>query len=189
VVAPSSHTLDLAFDARGLRGSVSITVSENTSPTEIGCGSEAHGFPVCEAVVRSQLRGYNSLLGWVQLVGTRVPGSATVHRFEVDPLQIFEGLDMPFGFYGLHPTLFDAPSRRDRTIDLDWLAHTFLCVSPIRPMERAVEAVAAFRWGFTLVDRDVRIVDAQALPLDAWNDHLELLRAKHPTWRFIRIGE
>lgn len=42
---------------------------------------------------------------------------------------------------------------------------------------------------FTMVDGEVRIVDAQALPLDAWTDHIELLTAQYPTWRFLSVGE
>jgi hypothetical protein len=46
-------------------------------------------------------------LGWVQLVGAKSP-SHPQRRFDIDPLQIFEGLDMPFGFYGLEPTLLSS---------------------------------------------------------------------------------
>lgn len=176
-------TLELTFEARGAPGRVSIDVQTNTQPASIGCIPEAAGFPVCKAVVSTGLEGYNALFGWVQLVGTTSP-SRPQRRFEIDPLQLFEGLDMPFGFYGLEPTLFDAPSRRDRHQTLDWLAHSFLCLSPTRPMDRVVQPIAAFQWGFRMHDHDIGIAAPEPLPLSTWSTHRPLLRQTFPTWRF-----
>jgi hypothetical protein len=149
---PASHDFTLKFTARGSPGVVAVQIWLNSNPASVGCGAEAEGFPVCEASVSTGLAGYDSLFGWVQLVGTQSP-SAPLRRFETDPLRIFSELNMPFGFYGVHPTLFDAPSRKDRQQTLDWLAHSFLCTSPSDPMERAVEPVAAFQWGFRMRSR------------------------------------
>lgn len=177
------HHLDLVFEARGATGRVSVGVSVNDNPPAVGCDAAACGFPICEATVSTTLRGYEALFGWVQLVGART-ASARQRQFAVDPLQVFEDLDMPFGFYGLHPTLFDAPSRRDRSQELDWLAQSFLCVSPHRPMDRLVRPVVAFQWGFRMGGGDVTIVAPSPLSLSLWGTHLELLRRSFPAWQF-----
>ena len=138
---------------------------------------------MCEATVSWPLRGYNGLLGRVQLVGRASP-LAPERRFEIDPLAIFEGLETPFAFYGLEPTLFDGPSRRDRDQVLDWLAHSFLCVSPTEAMDRNVEAVVGFSWGFVMRHGEVAIVPPEQLSLQDWDAHLELLQRAFPTWSF-----
>ncbi len=136
--------LSIEFVARSHRGSVSVAVTSNQDPRALGCDESARDFPVCEATVAYTGVGYDGLLGWVQLVGVGDPPV-----FENDPLRIYDGLQTPFAFYGLSPTLFDAPSRRDRTRDLQWLAHSFLCVSPSGAMEHDVLAVLGFSWGLS----------------------------------------
>jgi hypothetical protein len=177
------YRLELAFEARGATGSVSVDVRTNTEPASIGCAPEAAGFPVCEATVATTLQGYNALLGWVQLVGTESP-SRPRRGFEVDPLELVEGFDMPFCFYGLEPRFFDAPSRRDRQQTLDWLAHSFLCVSATEPMDRVIQPVASFQWGFRMRGGDVGIVAPKPLPPSTWTRHKGLLRRVFPSWRF-----
>jgi len=178
-----SNAVVLDFEVRGASGRVTVTVAPNEAPETIGCEAAAHGFPVCEATVDTPLRGYAALLGWVQVVGTR-SSRTTERRFETDPLQIFDHLDLPFGFYGINPTLFDAPSRRDRSQRLDWLAHSFLCASLAGPMQRAVRPVAAFQWGFVLDAGAIHVVPPQPLPLAEWATHQPLLRTSYPSWEF-----
>jgi hypothetical protein len=115
-------TLELAFEARGATGSVSIDVRTNIEPASIGCTSETAGFPICKASVSTSLQGIQRLPRLGPSRRKRPRRHVPQRRFEINPLQIFEGLDMPFGFHGLEPTLFDAPSRRDRHQTLDWLA-------------------------------------------------------------------
>ena len=177
------HELSLEFEARGVPGIVEVSVWVNDDPTDVGTVAEAEGFPACQATVAIDLRGYASLFGWVQLVGTESPEEPT-RRYEVDPLAISADLNWPFGFYGLLPTLFDAPSRRDRTQTLDWLAHTFLCVSPDSPMDQVVRPVAGFQWGFRMHDGQVDVVAPNNLALSAWNSHLSVLETAYPGWRF-----
>ena len=71
------------------------------------------------------------------------------------------GADSPYAFYGLAPTLFDAPSR-DHRDDLDWLAHAFLAHTPLGT--NAVEAVLGFSWGFTFQEEKMQIIGPS--PLD-----------------------
>ena len=136
-----SRRLELPFLAREVAGIISVVVSANTDPTGLGCGPQAAGFPICEATVSWPLKGYSGLLGWVQLVGITTPSNPD-RRFQIDPLQIYEGLDTPFGFYGVEPTLFDGPSRRRSPADAR-LARAHLLVpvphpthGPERPGDR-----------------------------------------------------
>jgi hypothetical protein len=178
-----SHRLDLTFEAHGAAGSVSVRVWVNTDPTGLGSSPDAVGFPVCQATVSTALQGYRALFGWVQLVGTG-SGSALPGRFEIDPLRIFADINMPFGFYGVQPTLFDAPSRHDRQQTLTWIAHAFLCTSPDQPMDRALVPVAAFRWGFRMHDGLIETIDPEPLARSTWGSHRAVLTASFPGWRF-----
>lgn len=177
-------SLELPFTARGHDGSVVVSLSENRDPDGLGSDPQALGFPVCRATVEFALDGYLGLVGWVQLAGTFASATNSERSFEIDPLQVFEDVDMPFAFFGLRPQLFDAPSRRDLTRDLDWLAHSFLCVAPTGPMVKEVQAVLGFSWGFRIVRGRVEITRPRELDARDWRAHLPLLRRRYPTWAF-----
>jgi hypothetical protein len=176
--------LSLPFVARGRAGTVSVSVSRNDDPASYGCSPAALGLAVCRATVEFEADGYDALLGWVQTVGERSAQSdERVHT--ADPLDIYAELETPFGFYGLEPTLFDAPSRRDRNVSLDWLAHSFLCVAPTSPMAREAKPVAGFSWGFTIEQGHVDIFEPLLLTPSAWTDQHHLLRTNYPSWDFL----
>ena len=86
--------------------------------------------------------------------GSKLNGTKTdahsERAFEIDPLEVFGGLETPFAFHGLSPELFDAPYASDRSRYVDWPFHSFLCVAPTRPMAREVEAVLGFSLGFVM---------------------------------------
>lgn len=183
---PDVDTLTLDFAIHGVTGEVTVAMAANHAPEALGCDPSAQGFPVCEATVDTQLRGYRALLGWVQVVGLR-RSPTEERRFVLDPLPVFDGVDTPFGFYGVHPVLFDAPSRRDRTQQLDWLAHSFLCASPAGPMEQLVKPYASFQWGFILDAGTIRFVRPEPLPLATWTNHQPLLETSFPAWQFLAL--
>jgi hypothetical protein len=79
--------------------------------------------------------------------------------------------------------LFDAPFRDSRG-DLDWEARSFLCATPDGVMTRQVEPLAAFAWGFRVVDAQIAIRDPEALALEAWEAHRALLAEHYPGWTF-----
>jgi hypothetical protein len=169
---------------RGRDGSVEITVDVTTDPAAWGASPGAAGLPHCQATVDYPGKGYDALLGWVQLVRSTDNGSGGAH-FEMDPLMFVGAVPHPFAFFGITPTLFDAPGRRSRA-DLDWLAHSFLCViADIGPDVRVLRAITGFSWGFDLKDGATTVAGPRRLAAADWTGHLPLLHAEHPGWRFL----
>ncbi|MER5665441.1 hypothetical protein [Streptomyces mirabilis] len=72
--------------------------------------------------------------------------------FEMDPFYLFEDAPSPYAFFGINPTLFDAPSRakRDPQDPLTWTAHSFAAWTPMDDTERRVLPPAGFSWGFNI---------------------------------------
>jgi len=117
--------MDLPFNLEGAPGRVAVAVEVNDDPEALGCVPAARGFPYCTATVSHPARGYAAALGWIQLVRSS-DGDRGGDEFEIDPYEPLGHVPHPFAFFGFLPTLFDAPSR-DPVIDMDWLAHSFLC--------------------------------------------------------------
>jgi len=103
-------------------------------------------------------------------------------EFEMDPPEIPGEVPHPFCFFGIKPTLFDAPSRGSRA-DLDWLAHSFLCHIADRS-SREIRALTGFAWGFNVVSGAALLTAPVALEAAEWDQHLGLLRASYPVWSF-----
>jgi hypothetical protein len=180
--------LRVGFTLRGVAGLIDVSVTRNTDPESLGyrllSGGQSVGFardfPVCRAGVTYPADGYLAVFGWTQLVrSTDSEGTG----FEIDPIAIYHDIATPFAWYGLKPELFDAPSRETRD-DLDWQAHSFLCVSPDAVLTPRVQAVAGFSWGFTIATGRIACTRPQALDPAAWNGHLSLLTASYPHWLF-----
>lgn len=168
---------------RGLDGRVTATVERNERPERVGSRPESRGFPMAKAVVEFPERGYDSMMGWVQLVRSDDNHSGG-RAFEIDPLALLGDVPHPFCWFGINPTLFDAPSRSPRA-DLDWIAHSFLCVpagDAIGAME--VHALLGFSWGFTIRAEQVTLVEPRSLGPADWDAHREHLAGAYPRWRF-----
>ena len=75
--------------------------------------------------------------------------------------------------------------RRDSRRPLDWLAHSFLAVSPSRGERRVVTPLLGFSWGFQVVAKH-QVELKPLLPLTAadWEAHLPYLRGCYPDWKF-----
>ncbi|BEL04614.1 hypothetical protein Q0Z83_028050 [Actinoplanes sichuanensis] len=176
--------MHLPFSLRGLPGVIEVTVEVTRDPTELGASPGAVGLPHCRAAVEFPGRGYHGLLGWIQMVRS-TDNDSHGKAFEMDPLMFVGAVAHPFGFFGITPTLFDAPGRRTNE-DLDWLCHSFL--SYIKDFEgetRVVSAITGFSWGFSRTDGVTTVEPAQRLTSADWNGHLELLHRDHPGWRFL----
>jgi hypothetical protein len=154
----------LDFDLRGLFGRVDVTVTPNERPELLGCRPAGRGFPVCTATVSYEGNGYDAMLGWIQLVRS-TDGAGGGSRFELDPYEPLGALSHPFCWFGLRPTLFDAPSRESRS-DMDWTAHSFLAFVAAT---RTASAILGFSWGFAIAEGQIRIEPARPLDSAGWD--------------------
>jgi hypothetical protein len=187
-----ARELDALFGWRGETGSVHIECSPNADPDFWGrWSSVAEGFPVCTAVVEYPALGYRSMFGWVQLVRSSDNGSAGEH-FEPDPFALFGDAPSPYCWYGQRPVLFDAPSRTVRR-PLEWVAHSFLAVTPLEEIaawkQRRVVPLVGFSWGFSDSGSSVELHETALLSSDEWQSHLDVLRATYLAWVFSEAKE
>src|ERR1051326_4819427 len=176
----------IPFTLRGIAGHVEISITANTNPDAIGYAllessrsKLRAGFPICRAGVIYPADGYAAVFGWIQMVRS----TDQTGRFEMDPIAIHAHVATPFAWFGVKPEAFDAPSR-ESLYDMVWEAHCFLCVSPDAVLSPRVQAVCGFSWGFTVEPPHIRFAEPEALAAQAWDDHLDLLRASYPSWRF-----
>lgn len=173
----------LEFESSDRTGGVVVDVRPNEYPLAGGCPEFARGFPICRATVEPDARGYNDILGWIQVVGSTNHGEG----FRIDP---FEPIDTepnhPFCFYGFAPTLLDLP-HREQLEDIDWVAHSFICDLGDEPLSppREIRCLLGFSWGFTVRDGDIKVIEAELLDSGAWDDHLPYLRGAFPRWDFV----
>ncbi|MGW4221549.1 hypothetical protein ACWEJZ_31625 [Streptomyces bacillaris] len=166
-----------------MQGSLMVTVERVDDSAAIGKHSSARGFPSCTAVVDFPGRGYRALFGWVQMVRS-TDNSSAGSTFDMDPFYLFEDAPSPYAFFGLNPTLFDAPSR-DRRDPLNWTAHSYLAWTPMDDTERRVLPLAGFSWGFDITpDRSITLQPVRPLSPGNWDAHLPYLDTTYPRWSF-----
>ena len=174
----------------GLSGDLHVECIPNADPMAHGSSEvELVGFPVCTARVRYPRRGYHSMFGWVQLVRSS-DNASHGKEFEPDPFALFGDARSPYCWYGTEPTLFDAPSRLDRS-PLEWLAYSFLATTPVdevmRGQPRRVLPLSGFAWGFDVHDDgSVELRSIDTLTQENWATVLPSLRSEYPAplWTF-----
>jgi len=174
--------VEIDFSYGGVDGVVKARCVPMTDPESFGKTSHDAGLPACTAVIDFPAQGYWALLGWVQLVTMGHPDEEAEWR--ADPFDLFEDSTSPYAWFGVTPTLFDAPSRRPDQ-PLRWRARSFLATTPWDRSERLVAPLAAFEWGYD-VDPAGAVVIRQPAPLpgSAWEDHLPYLRDRYDRWIF-----
>jgi hypothetical protein len=174
--------MEIPFAIRGVAGRVVVSYERNRQPASVGCQAETRGFPVCSATVERPLRGYDSLMGWVQLVRSD-DNQSRGELFEMDPLAFLGPLNHPFCWLGLNPILFDVPSR-STLVDLEWTARSFLCVPDDLGDGLEAHAVLGFEWGFAIEGGEITLDPPQRLSAAAWDEILPVLRDGHKGWGF-----
>jgi hypothetical protein len=90
----------LDFRLHDASGSVEVAVEANTNPESLAKPPFARDFPVCTATVTYAGEGYNSAMGWVQLVRS-TDGAGAWKEFEMDPFEPLGPSAHPFCFFGL----------------------------------------------------------------------------------------
>jgi hypothetical protein len=173
-------TLNLPFHWAGSEGEVQVEIRANDDPAALGCEEFARGFPVIRATISPLSQGYADMLGWIQLVDD------SWHRngFHADGFEPLGHLSHPFGFYGISPTLFDAPHFDGE--NFDFIAHTFLCGLGGKLLEfrHEARAILGFSWGCRKRGSEIELLGPEPLSADDWNDHREYLARMFPTWTF-----
>jgi hypothetical protein len=182
--------MEFKFTHLGYQGRVVATVERTVDPAIVGAWAGAKDLANCIATIEFEGRGYLQRFGWVQLVRS-TDNAFQGKDFEMDPFDPFElyaRAPTPYCWYGTLPILFDAPSRDERE-PLDWIAHSFLAVSPLRGNRRLVRPLLGFSWGFHIVEGGHVILDpAAALRAADWDDHLAYLRKSYPEWQFTEMA-
>jgi hypothetical protein len=181
--------MEIPFIYQGYKGRVTAFVERTVDPPSLGAWEGAKDLASCTATIQCEGRGYLQLFGWVQLVRS-TDNTFQGETFEMDPFDpfnMYERAPTPYCWYGILPTLFDAPSRDER-VPLDWLAHSFLAVSPRRGDRRVVTPLLGFRWGFQIGnDGNVTLDPIAALDVADWHSHLPYLRQSYPEWQFTEM--
>ncbi len=182
--------MKIHFSYQNYDGRVMVTVEKTLSPAMLGAHEGAINLANCTATIEYAGRGYLQLLGWVQLVRS-TDNAFQGRKFEMDPFdpfELYERAPSPYCWYGILPTLFDAPSRDER-VHLDWVVHSFLAVSPLRGDHRIVTPLLGFSWGFHVADNgDVTLDPITLLSGSDWESHLPYLRDCYPDWQFMEMS-
>jgi hypothetical protein len=173
-------TLALPFRWAGVEGEVQVKIGENDDPAALGCEEFARGFPVLRATISPTSRGYTDMLGWVQLVDD----SWHANGVHADGFEPFGEFPHPFSYYGVSPTLFDAPHFDGE--DFDFLAHTFLCGlgGELLEFRREARAILGFSWGCRKRGSEIELFEPRALAAASWDSHREYLARTYPKWTF-----
>ena len=178
--------MEIPFTHQDHQGRVIITLETTLEPAVLGAGESAVGLANCKATIEFTASGYLGLLGWVQLVCS-TDNSFHGRQFEMDPFDpfdVYKHAPSPYCWYGINPTLFDAPSRNKR-VDLDWVAHSFLAASPLRGDRRIVTPLLGFSWGFHIFNKEnIELKPITSLTAADWEAHLPYLRKCYKKWQF-----
>jgi len=162
---------------------VAVTVESNPrgDPYEVLPGALARegtrGFPVSTAQIEYPRQGYAAAFGWIQMV--KASDGASTEDFGIDPIALCQNMQTPYGWFGIKPTLFDAPATL-KPDDMAWICQSYLCFTPNAVVGPHVRAVAGFEWGFVVQRDRVTVRKPSSLSEDAWNDHVPLLRTRYP---------
>jgi hypothetical protein len=192
--------MEIPFTHQGHAGRVVVSLETTLAPAQLGARDAAAGLANCKATIEFSGSGYLGLLGWVQLVCS-TDNSSHGKAFEMDPFDVFD-LERhalsPYCWYGITPTLFDAPSRGKRA-ELDWVARSFLAASPLRgersitaPIRgdrRIVTPLLGFSWGFHIFnEQKIELKPITALSAADWEGHLPYLRKFYKKWQFREMA-
>ena len=182
--------MEISFRYQEHDGRVAVSVERTLVPASLGARDGAINLANCIATIEYAGQGYKQLLGWVQLVRS-TDNAFQGRQFEMDPFdpfELYERAPSPYCWYGILPTLFDAPSRDER-LPLDWVAHSFLAASPLHGNRRVVTPLLGFSWGFHVADDgNVTLDPIASLRAAEWESHLPYLRQCYPEWHFTEMS-
>lgn len=181
---------ELAFFVRGHSGKVNINYRINKEPSLWGFSElalpfsmeVAKNFPVCEATISYNGKGYHSMFGWIQIIDMGIKDSLQRSSF-VDVGALFKEIDMPFFSFGNLPILFDAPCIKD-VENMSWTAQSFLVTIGDVMMTKDIYYVTGFEWGYDIIDGLPQVKPIKKLNRDDWNAKTSFLKKKYDNWNF-----
>ncbi|KAF2494346.1 hypothetical protein BU16DRAFT_540824 [Lophium mytilinum] len=218
----SAHTYDesvqhfeLPFESRSHGGLICITIQPNddnkhafgldliypdVAPSQLA--HQFHGFPVLQGditypIPSNPASGYASLFGWIQFI-KQVPKSGDAGNWTMDAYPYAQDINTPFGYWGINPTVFDAPAI-ELAVDgkneaVVWTAQAFLCVLNDAGFTKNVSVIpgTGLTWGFDIdvdekspLERRVLVRRAETISVESeWPERLPLLRETFPEWDF-----
>lgn len=178
--------IEMQFSLKNKSGRVHVTVETTHTPNVLAADPGAVGLPNCTATIDYDGLGYNRLMGWIQFVRS-TDNESEGREFEIDPFdsfKLYNRAPTPYAFFGIAPTLFDAPARDER-VALDWIAHSFLAWSPFQGQQNTVTALGGFSWGFEIgADGTIQLKETRVLASTDWSSHLAYLRKTYSDWEF-----
>jgi hypothetical protein len=199
-------TQTLSFSLRDRDGSVAVEYEANRDPERYGYrilglpwpSGLAEGLPVLEATVSSEAVGYETVMGWIQVVRIHVadsseplaPGSETApggDHIWVDGPPNLKGLGVPFVSFGPRPTLFDAPASTESAVR--FVADSFLTASPDGLMTRTSRPCLGLRWGYSTLagaGHEAELFPVSEIGIAEWQEAIPALEAQFPDWTFGR---
>jgi hypothetical protein len=201
--APSTSQT-FAFRLGGRDGLVAADYGPDEDPERWGYGilglpwpsRLALGLPVLRAAVSSEGEGYETVMGWIQIVRIHVsaasqslvPGAEKAPAGDhvwVDGPPNLRGLGVPFVSFGPCPTLFDAPASTESSVR--FVAESFLTASPDALMTRDSRPCLGLRWGYSTLESGngpAELLPLTGIGLDEWRDSLATLEEQFPDWSF-----
>lgn len=190
MAAPSQYpqAIELPYRWGEIEGAVQAELRENDDPATLGCPELARGFPWCRATVEPLGNGYTDLFGWLQLIDLKNFSTSelvmhTGNGFEIDLYLPLGSPPYPFTYFGMAPTLFDAPYTDE---DWDFSAHSFLCGlgGDLHEVRRETRAILGFSWGFSRRGAEIEFFGPEPLEADGWDRHRDYLEEAYPAWTF-----
>ena len=183
--------LRLPFRLRGRDGLVTVAFGINEDPGAWGFerfdlpfdAGLVRGFPLIFAAVDYPGRGYEALMGWIQVV-TVTERDPPRSWATTDVYPVHWGVDTPFVTFGHAPRLFDAPGPNPPRTDERWSAATFLAVCPDGARSRTVVPVVGFRWGYDLAAMHATPIPPSPAGEADWRRCRETLEREYPNWQF-----
>lgn len=194
----NTRFLRIPFKILDSVGEVKVTIDTNDVPEDLGFKElfpnnsrtdQLKTFPVCEATVLIEVRGYRSYMGWLQFISVSKGSGAS----ETDTLDIapqFRDTGFPYVCWGHKPTFFDAPcmltENFERQIGINWRADAFLVRSPDGVLTKSIQPLCGFSWGYeTADDGVVSISDPKSIGSEIWNRSVRRFSKEFPNWAML----
>jgi hypothetical protein len=182
--------MSLPFESHGRSGQAQVSYGVVDDPDGFGfgllnVGLEPHqpiGFPVLQADIDFDGKGYAALFGWLQVIHNTAGGAGAADEVDLPPFLL--GGEMPMMYFGYLPTMFDAPANPQHP-DGEWSAFTFLTAIPDLVRSRSLHALTGFRWGYRLAHGRPTPLPVRPVGPDDWQVRRPLLTRTFPTWTFL----